>query len=132
MSYRSDAGLLRYVTARAIPTTGIDVVRVCFLEAIARGQEPAALCARYGVSPEQLADAEARLPSSLTHRIWQDLADLLGGSDFGLCVARRAEAASAFGILGHVARSAKTIGDGMRWVGRPPGAYRSAVTGRGV
>jgi AraC-like DNA-binding protein len=103
----------RHAAARGSPTTTIDVVRGCFAEAIARGHEAAALCARFGISPEELGDAEARVPTSVTRRIWQELPGLLDASDFGLDVARRAEAVSAFGILGHVLLSAETAAQGL-------------------
>jgi AraC-like DNA-binding protein len=102
------------MAARGVPTTTIDVVRGCLVEAMARGQEPAALYARFGVSPEQLVDDEARVPTSLTRQIWQELPGLVGANDFGLSVARRTETVSAFGVLGHVLRSAETLAEGMR------------------
>jgi AraC-like DNA-binding protein len=103
-----------HVPARAQPTTSVDVVRACFAEAVARGQDAAALCARFGVAPELLADPEARVPTQLTHRIWRELPDVLGAKDFGFDVARRAQAESAFGVLGHLLRSSQTVGEGLR------------------
>jgi AraC-like DNA-binding protein len=92
----------------------IDIVRGVFAEAIARGHDPASLCARFGVAPETLADTEARLPVDQLRRMWDELPQLVGASDFGLCVARRAQTTSALGLLGHVVRSASTVGEGLR------------------
>jgi AraC-like DNA-binding protein len=100
--------------ASGSPSVSIHVVRGTFAEAIARGQEPAELCRRFGVSPEQLSDPDARVGAGVLRRIWDELPARVGASDFGLAVARRAEASGAFALVGYLARSAATVGDALR------------------
>jgi AraC-like DNA-binding protein len=118
------------VPAKSLPTVAIDVVRGVFAEAIARGQEPAWLCAHFGVSAEQLADANARLPVDQLRRIWDELPRILHADDFGLSVARRAQATSALGVIGHVVRAAATVGHGLRLALRYQRLVTEAIVAR--
>jgi AraC-like DNA-binding protein len=102
------------VSPRPIPTVSIHVVRGAFAEAIARGFEPTKLTATFGVSPEILADTDARVGADVLRRIWDELPKMLHADDFGLDVARRAAESGALGILGYVLRSASTVGEGLR------------------
>jgi AraC-like DNA-binding protein len=97
----------------ALPTVSIHVVRAAFAEAMARGASPAALCARFGVTAEQLADEDARVEVDVMRRIWTELPEMLGANDFGLAVARRADEAGGLHLLGYLARAAATLGDAL-------------------
>jgi len=116
--------------ARPLPTVSITIVRGVFAEAIARGVAPAALCERFGVTPEQLADADARVGLDVIRRIWDELPPLVGANDFGLAVAERAHESGALGLVGYVLRSAPTLGDGVRQALRYQRILTDGVRGR--
>ncbi len=116
------------VQRKPIPTISIHVVRGAFAEAIAHGEEPAALCARFGVTPEQLADTDARVGADLMGRIWSELPTVIGVNDFGLAVAKRAEGAGALSVIGYVLRAAPTVGEGVKLALRFQRLLQDAVT----
>jgi AraC-like DNA-binding protein len=106
--------VVRGIGVAGAPTISIHIVRAAFAEAIARGQDPVALAARFGVAPAELADPDGRVGAATMRRIWIELPDLIGEPDFGLVVARRAEAAGALQIVGYLARAAATVGAALQ------------------
>jgi AraC-like DNA-binding protein len=95
------------------PTVSIHVVRGVFAEAAARGQDPAALCARFGVTARELADPDGRVAVAVLRRIWTELPALVGAEDFGLEVARRAQGGGALTLLAYLVGAARTVGEGL-------------------
>jgi AraC-like DNA-binding protein len=116
------------VQRKPIPTISIHVVRGAFAEAIAHGEDPAALCARFGLTPEQLADTDARVGADVMRRIWSELPTVIGVNDFGLAVARRAESAGALSVIGYLLRAAPTVGEGLKLALRFQRLVQDAVT----
>jgi len=92
----------------------VHVVNGIFAESIARGADPAELCASFGISPAELADSDARIGVDVVRRLWAELPERLGAEDLGLDVARRARASGALGVVGYVLGTSATLGDALR------------------
>ena len=98
---------------RIAGTLSILAVRAIALGAARAGVDPAALCKRFGIAPELMADVDARVPVSLVIDLWQQVPVLAGDGDFGLHLAELAVAAPQ-GLGGRLIAAAPTFGDGLR------------------
>ncbi|MCW5891150.1 MAG: AraC family transcriptional regulator [bacterium] len=111
-----------------IPSVSMHVARAAFAEAMARGHDERALCARFGLTPAALAEPNGRIPVDVLREIWSELPALTGIDDLGIAVARRAGESGALPALAHLLRSAATVGDGLRLALRYQRLVTEAVT----
>ncbi|HWO25320.1 MAG TPA: AraC family transcriptional regulator [Kofleriaceae bacterium] len=96
-------------------TLSVLAVRTIAMGAARGGLPPAELCARFGIDPALLADADARVPVSDVIALWQEVPRLVGDEDFGLHLAELAAAAPQ-GLGGQLIAASPTLGDGLRRV----------------
>jgi AraC-like DNA-binding protein len=94
----------------------VSVLLVRPLVAALRGGDLAAFWGATDLTPELVADADARLSPSQFCVAWAELARLTGDPTIALRIAA-ATPAGAFGVVEYVCRSAPTLGDALRqWV----------------
>lgn len=100
------------------PTVSIDVLRALFATATSCGLDQAALCARFGISVDDLQDPDARVGKELMRRVWLELPALTGIESFGLAVAQRAPLSGALTVIAYLQYTAPTVGEGLVAVAR--------------
>jgi AraC-like DNA-binding protein len=120
------------VASRLLPTVSVQVVRAVFAEAARRGQELAALCARFGVPREQLADDEARVGVQILRRIWMGLPQLVNMTGFGVAAAGHLQQEAMLSIVGHALRAAPSLGEGLRMAQRHQRLLTDALATRRI
>jgi AraC-like DNA-binding protein len=81
---------------------------------VSRGIERAKLLAAAGISSEQLAARDGRLPRSADTAVWEVLADELGASGIGLEFAATAPGPRAYGVIALRDMTADTFGNALR------------------
>jgi AraC-like DNA-binding protein len=86
--------------------------RAVFAGVVAYGHDPGAMAARFGVTPEMLADPDARLPAPLAVRIWDEVPRIVGDELFGYHLAERVPI-GALPVVGYLVQSSATLRQGM-------------------
>lgn len=76
------------------------------------GLQPAELLDAVGVDPKVIEDPDARIPRSLTAKVWIQAANLLNDPDMGLHVAEQIEP-RAFNVAVYLAMSSRTLREGV-------------------
>jgi AraC-like DNA-binding protein len=97
----------------ATATASTQVARAILLRAAAYGQDASALAARFGLSPRDLADPDARLPALVAVAMWEEVPRIVDDRWFGLRLGELASAAGALPIVGYVVQTSPTLGDGL-------------------
>ena len=85
--------------------------------AAARGVEPSDLLRAAGLTPQDLADPDGRLPRTAEQRLWNEAARLTGEEAFGVHLSRQLPV-DGLGALGFAVRSSATVGEAYRRVMR--------------
>jgi AraC-like DNA-binding protein len=98
--------------ARHEPTVAVQVLQALLMRAAQAGQSPAAVMARFGLSPAPLQDPDGRVPASIVRALWEELPTSCGDPNFGLTLAAGAPDA-ALGVVAYVAQHAPTLGRGF-------------------
>lgn len=98
-------------------TAAVQNVRLVLAAANARGVPPGRLLAAAGLEPQQLIDADGRIPAEIALRAWQAAAELSGDPAFGLSVVEHLRP-DFLGGLGYAIHGSATLGDGLRRLAR--------------
>lgn len=96
----------------APPTIASGAVRKLLDGARAHGLDVAVLCAEAGTRPDVADDPDARLPLPLLHALWEAVAARRPEPDLALQGARHYRPGD-YGLVGFVAASSATLGDGL-------------------
>jgi AraC-like DNA-binding protein len=99
--------------ALASATASAQVVRGILLRAAAYGHDASALAARFGLSERDLADPDARVPAPVAVAIWEQVPRIVGDGCFGLRLGELASSAGVLPIVGYVAQTSPTLGEGL-------------------
>ena len=97
----------------ASATASTQIARAILAGAAHYGHDPQALAARFGLSLEALADADARMPGPVGVALWEEVPRIVGDDLFGLHLGQRASDAGALPILGYVVQTSPTLGEGI-------------------
>ncbi|MBT1697596.1 AraC family transcriptional regulator ligand-binding domain-containing protein [Fulvivirgaceae bacterium PWU4] len=82
------------------------------------------LCRRINISPEQLNNAEAMIPSEIGGEFWAHAVEMTGDEFLGLHMGSESNN-TEFGMLGFLAKSCRTLGDAITTVCR----YNDTISG---
>jgi AraC-like DNA-binding protein len=94
-------------------TVSAQVARTILQGAAAYGHEFASLAARFGLSEQDLADPDARIPAPQGLRMWQEVPRIVGDDRFGLRLGERASGAGTLPIVGYIMQTSPTLGEGI-------------------
>lgn len=95
----------------------VKLLRLIALGAAAAGVASDELLAAAGLTAEQLADPDARVPRPSELRLWQAAARLSGDEHFGLHLSERVQVED-YGGLGFAVRSSATVGEAYQRIVR--------------
>jgi AraC-like DNA-binding protein len=94
-------------------TASTQIARAILMAAATYGHDAAALAARFGLSPEELADPDGRIPAPVGIAMWDEVPRIVGDERFGLHLGTRASDAGALPIVGYVVQTSPTLGEGI-------------------
>jgi AraC-like DNA-binding protein len=94
-------------------TASTQIARAILAGAAQYGHDPQALAARFGLSPAELSDPDARLPAPVGIAMWEEVPRIVGDDLFGLRLGERASDAGALPIVGYVVQTSPTLGEGI-------------------
>jgi len=94
-------------------SAAMQIARAILLAASTYGHDGAALAARFGLSPEELADPDGRIPAPVGVAMWDQVPRIVGDEHFGLHLGTRASDAGALPIVGYVVQTSPTLGEGI-------------------
>jgi AraC-like DNA-binding protein len=98
-------------------SAAVQNVQLVLAAAMSRGIPPAKLLGEIGLLPQQLIDADGRVPVETALRAWQVAAELSGDPGFGLSVMEYMHP-GLLGSLAFAVHGSATLGDGLRRLAR--------------
>lgn len=110
-------GARGYNSESSMGTAAVQNVQLVLAAAMSRGVPPAKLLEAIGLMPQQLIDADGRIPVETALRTWHVAAELSGDPGFGLSVMEYLHP-GMIGSLGYAVHGSATFGEGLHRLAR--------------